>query len=314
MRLLEQGHPRRPMTRGRERPRRARASPLLAALLLLLGAPAARAQPALRYDRPPGFFGGGGDPTETWLSISADGLITIYPFRPFAGDFRSHFAETRFAERIEKDRETRVLTAPSVDDVTVPGADAAVWSLFRADHAGYVREHGRLAVLARGQVAVIDVHSSSPEAWARNWPGALALFQSLSVLAEAPRPVAPVPTPGPVGQVAGLYLGSAQVFQGNPMGPVGSGAWVSGTKWYLLSGDGRVQSGFRLPQAPNGDIRLFDYDAARRKDPGFGGTYSVEARQVTLRLGNETVVADLTPEGHLVIRGTVYRRSVLKDP
>lgn len=314
MRRLVRAYWGRSMARGSEGPRLARASPLFAALLLLLGAPAARAQPALRYDRPPGFFGGSGDPPETWQSISADGLIAIYPFRPFTGDFRSHFVRTRFAERIEQHRETRVLTAPSADDVTIPGADAAVWSLFRADHAGYVREHGRLAVLARGQVAVIDIHSSSPEAWARNWPGALALLQSVSVLAEALRPVAPVPTPGPVGQVAGLYLGSALVFQGNPMGPVGSGTWVPGTKWYLLSGDGRVQSGFRLPQTPNGDIRQFDYDAARRKDPAFGGTYSVEARQVTLRLGNETVVADLTPEGHLVIRDTVYRRSVLTDP
>ena len=313
MGLPGRARPSQPMNRGPEGPRLARASPLLAALLLLLGVPAARAQPALRYDRPPGFFGGDGDPPETWMSTNADGLITIYPFRPFAGDFRSHFVETRFAERIERDRETRVLTPPSTDDVKVSGADAAAWSLFRADHSGYVREHGRLAVLARGQVAVVDIHSSSPEAWARNWPGALALLQSLKVLAEAPRPVAPVPTPGPVGQVAGLYLGSTQVFQGNPMGPVGSGTWVSGTKWYLLSGDGRVQSGFRLPQVPNGEIRLFDYDEARRKDPGFGGTYSVEARQVTLSLGNETVVADLTPEGHLVIRGTVYRRSVLKD-
>ncbi len=314
MRPLERARPSLSMVHGPERPRLARASPLLVALLVLLAAPAARAQPALRYDRPPGFFGGGGDPPETWISINGDGLITIYPFRPFTGDFRSHFVETRFTERIEKDRETRVLTSPSADDVKVPGADVAVWSLFRADHSGYVREHGRLAVLARGQVAVVDVHSSSPEAWTRSWPGALALLQSLSVLAEAPRPMVPGPMPGPVGQVAGLYVGSTLVFQGNPMGPVGSGTWVPETKWYLLSGDGRVQSGFRIRQAPNGDIRLFDYDAARRKDPAFGGTYSVEARQVTLRLGNETVVADLTPEGHLVIRDTIYRRSVLKDP
>ena len=302
------------MSRGPERRRLAPASCLLGALLLLLAAPAARAQPALRYDRPPGFFGGSGDPPDTWQSVSADGLITIYPFRPFVGDLRSHVVQTRFAERIENHRETRVLTPPSADDVTVPGADAAVWSLFRADHSGYVREHGRLAVLAGGQVAIVDVHSSSPEAWARNWPGALALLQSLSVVGESPRSVAPIVTPGPVGQVAGLYLGSAMVFQGNPMGPTASGTWVSGTKWYLLSGDGRVQSGFRLPQAPNGDIRQFDYDAARRKDPGFGGSYSVEGRQVTLRLGNETVVADLTPDGDLVIRGTVYRRSALTNP
>jgi hypothetical protein len=247
------------------------------------------------------------------MSINADGLIAIYPFRPFTGEFQRHFAQTLFAEQIEQNRETRIVRPPSGDAVTVPGAESAILVRFVADHSGYVREHARLAVLSRGHVAVIDISSSSPEAWTRNWPGALGLLRSLRVLAETPRPVAPIPVGGPVGEVAGLYLGSAMIFQGNPMGSVGSGRWVAGTKWYLLSGDGRVQSGFKLPQAPNGDIRLFDYDAARRKDPGFGGTYSVEGRQVTLRLGNETVVADLTPEGHLVIRGTAYTKSKLND-
>ena len=287
---------------------------LLLYLVLALGARAAFAQaPALRYDPPAGFFGGGGGPPDTWTSNNADGLITIYPFRPFAGDFQRHFAQTLFGERIEQNREARIVRAPFGDAVTIPGADAAMLLRFVADHSGYVREHGRIAVLARGQVAVIDISASSPEAWTRNWPGALGLLESLRVLEEAPRPVAAAPITGPQGEVAGLYLGSVLVFQGNPTGSVGSGRWMPGTKWYLLSGDGRVQSGFKLPQAPNGDIRLFDYDAARRKDPGFGGTYSVEGRQVTLRLGNETVVADLTPEGHLVIRGTTYTKSKLND-
>jgi hypothetical protein len=289
--------------------------PLLLFLMLALCAQAALAQaPALRYDPPAGFFGGGGDPPETWTSNNVDGAITIYPFQPFGGDFQGHFAQTLFGERIAQNRETRIVRPPYGGAVVVPGADSAMLLRFVADHSGYVREHGRLAVLARGQVAVIDISSSSPEAWTRNWPGALGLLNSLSVLKETPRPVAAVPVAGPVGEVAGLYLGSTLVFQANPMGSVGSGRWVPGTKWYLLSGDGRVQSGFKLPQAPNGDIRLFDYDAAKRKDPGFGGAYSVEGGQVTLRLGNETVVADLTPEGNLVIRGTTYAKSKLKDP
>lgn len=282
--------------------------------LVVLGAHTAFAQaPVYQYDPPAGFFGGGGVPPETWTSINADGLIAFYPFRPFTGEFRRHFVETLFAERIEQDRETRILRPPFGDAVTVPGAEAAMLLRFVADHSGYVREHARLAVLSRGHVAVIDISSSSPEAWTRNWPGALGLLQSLRVLEETPRPLAAIPVRGPVGEVAGLYLGSAMIFQGNPGGPVGSGRWIAGTKWYLLSGDGRVQSGLKLPQAPNGDIRLFDYEAARRKDPGFGGTYSVEGGKVTLRLGNETVVADFTAEGHLVIRGTTYTKSKLKD-
>jgi hypothetical protein len=109
------------------------------------------------------------------MSINTDGLIAIYPFRPFTGEFQRHFAQTLFAERIEQNRETRIVRPPFGDAVTVPGAEAAMLLRFVADHSGYVLEHARLAVLSRGHVAVIDISSSSPEAWTPDLAGGVGL-------------------------------------------------------------------------------------------------------------------------------------------
>ena len=73
-----------------------------------------------------------------------------------------------------------------------------------------------------------------------------------------------------------------------------------------------MQSGYKLPNAPNGDISRFDYDAARKADPGFGGTYFVDGNEITLRLGNETVVAQRAAKGDITIRGTTYQHQTLK--
>ncbi len=113
-------------------------------------------------------------------------------------------------------------------------------------------------------------------------------------------------------KVAGLYVGSTMVFQPNPFGGVGSGTWVAGTKWYLLAPDGKAHMGFKLPQAPGGDIRRFDFEAARRAAPQYAGTYGVAGKRVTIKLGLETVVAELGPAGELMIKGTPYRPSQLK--
>lgn len=113
-------------------------------------------------------------------------------------------------------------------------------------------------------------------------------------------------------KVAGLYIGSTMVFQPNPFGGVGSGTWVQGTKWYLLAADGRAHMGFKLPQAPGGDIRRFDFDAAKREAPQHAGTYDVQGNRVTIKLGLETVVGEINSAGELLIRGTPYRPSKVK--
>jgi len=285
---------------------------------LLLGARSVCAQtPELRYDTPAGFMGGSGKPPETWVSNNVDGMIDIYAFQAFNGDFRGQFSKTLFRERIQQqNRETRLLTQPAVEAVSVPGADTALIVRFVSDHSGYQRQHARLAVLAGGAVAIIDVSASSPQAFQRNWSGAQGLLRSLRIVKDGPQRAAAASTsvPGSAAhaRVAGLYVGSTMVFQANPFGGVGSGSWVSGTKWYLLAPDGKAHMGFKLPEAPGGDIRRFDFDAAKRAAPQHAGTYSVQGSKVTIRLGIETVVAELGPAGDLMIRGTPYRSSKLK--
>jgi hypothetical protein len=282
---------------------------------LALSAQAARAQtPTLRYDKPAGFSGGGGDLADTYVSLNVDGLISVYPFQPITGEFRRGFLSTLYAERIEAAyRETRVLQQVRSDTVSIPGAEQALAVRFVADHSGYRREHARLAILSGGAVAIVDISSASPEAWQRNWPSALGVIQSLQV---ARAQAIPKTEPAVYSRLAGLYLGAALVFQANPSGGVGSGTWLPGTKWILLSPEGRVHRGIKLPTAPGGDIRRFDYDGAKRRDPGNAGTYSVAGTTVTLRMtgsGTEVVTADLTTTGDLEINGTTYRRSAIKE-
>jgi len=96
------------------------------------------------------------------------------------------------------------------------------------------------------------------------------------------------------------------VYQYDPPAGFFGGGGVPPETWTSINADGLIAF---YPFRPF----TGEYEAARRKDPGFGGTYSVEGEKVTLRLGNETVVADFTAEGHLVIRGTTYTKSKLKD-
>lgn len=110
--------------------------------------------------------------------------------------------------------------------------------------------------------------------------------------------------PGADSKVAGLYLGASMVYT-----PTG---FMAGSKWYLLSPDGRAHMGLKLPKAPGGDLSRFDYDAAKREAPQYAGTYTVAGKRVTIRLGLETVTGELNAAGDLTIRGTVFKHTPLK--
>lgn len=89
---------------------------------------------------------------------------------------------------------------------------------------------------------------------------------------------------------------------------------IAALYWYLLAADGRVQRGYRAPQAPNGDVNQFDFDSARREAPADGGSYTVEGTRLTFVMGMETIAAELTPDGHLVINGSLYRNARVSQP
>ncbi len=113
--------------------------------------------------------------------------------------------------------------------------------------------------------------------------------------------------------VAGLYLATTRQLRFNPFGPPGSASWEVATEFYLLSRDGRVFRGRDLPNAPEGDISRFDYDAARLEAPGNYGTYTAGATEVVMRFGEppgETIAAGRLEPDVLDIRGTRFKRSI----
>ena len=79
------------------------------------GAQTGGTTPALHYDRPSGFSRGSGD-GQTWIADSLDGVIHVYPFRPFHGDLAGEFRRTLFRDWISAPyREDKRLDQPTSD-------------------------------------------------------------------------------------------------------------------------------------------------------------------------------------------------------
>jgi hypothetical protein len=156
--------------------------------------------PTLRYDAPEGFTVGNGEEAETWISDHLDGVIHVYQFRPFHGDFQDEFRRALFRDRIYPPyREDRLLAQPQFKALPVRGAEAALAASFKNFNGGASREHLRVAVLSSGFVALVDISANSPQAFQRNQPSVVRLLNSLQVVdgnASAPRRVAP-PTARP---------------------------------------------------------------------------------------------------------------------
>jgi hypothetical protein len=111
----------------------------------------------------------------------------------------------------------------------------------------------------------------------------------------------------PAQGASGLYLATVRrmVFRAT-----GGSEWTTSTEFYLLSPEGKVYRGHGLPEMPGGNLARFDYEKARRVDPGNSGAYSAAGRQVTLMVGNERITATVSGPDELDIRGTKFRRSV----
>lgn len=272
------------------------------ALVLCAAAPAL-AQPALSYDAPPGWKRGPYSHPVVYTAPGDDAELHVYPFQRYDGDVRARMRQTRLFELIGiEHREEAPLEPPQAGEITVSGAGASPYVVFAERRAGVVRFHFRVAIPAPGAVALVDYHARTPDAWKRETATVDRFFASMRVGSAVPQAAKPAPAQG----ASGLYLATVRrmVFRAT-----GGSEWTTSTEFYLLSPDGKAHRGHGLPEVPGGDLRRYDYEKARRADPGNSGTYSASGRRVRLAFGEERIEATLAGD-ELEIRGTKFRRSV----
>jgi hypothetical protein len=214
--------------------------------------------------------------------------------------------ETRLFELIGiEHREDRPLEPPKSGEIKVQGAGAVPFVTFAEQRQGVVRYRLRVAIPAPGAVALVDFHALNVDAWKRELATVDKVLASMRVGDAAP-PTASAPARAAQG-ASGHYHATLRrmVFR-----PSGGTDWTTSTEFYLLSPEGKVYRGHGLPEVPGGNLSRFDYDKARRDDPGNSGTYSFTGNRVAITLGDERITATFTGPQELEIRGTKFRRSV----
>jgi hypothetical protein len=272
----------------------------IAAVLFAVAVPAV-AQPALTYDAPAGWKRGPYNSPAVFTAPKGDAELHVYGFQRYDGDVRARLRQTRLFELIGiEHREDRPLELPKEGELTVQGAGKVPYVTFAEQRSGVVRYHLRVAIPAPGAVALVDFHALSIDAWKRELPAMDRVFASMRVGESTP--VASRPAQG----ASGLYLATVRrmVFRAT-----GGTDWTTSTEFYLLSPDGKVYRGHGLPEVPGGDLARFDYEKARRADPGNSGTYSASGSRVSITVGEERIGATLIGD-ELDIRSTKFRRSV----
>ena len=138
--------------------------------------------PALRYEKPSG-FGRGGSDGQTWIADSLDGVIHVYPFRPFHGDLAREFRRTLFRDWILAPyQEDKGLAERTLTPLNVRGAEEAIAASFNNSNGGAPRQQLRVAVRASGRVALVDISTNSPDAFERHRATFSRLLDSLQVV------------------------------------------------------------------------------------------------------------------------------------
>jgi hypothetical protein len=286
------------------------------ALLLALAAPAAATQPALSYDPPAGWTRGPYNSPAVYTAPGGQAELHVYGFQRYDGDVRVRLRQTRLFELIGiEHREQGPLEPPKEGELMVQGAGSVPYVTFPEQRNGVVRYHLRVAIPAPGAVALVDFHALTLDAWKRELVAVDKVFASMRVGDAPPAAAAAAPKPaqaqgqwqGQGSGFSGLYLATVRrmVFR-----PSGGTDWTTSTEFYLLSPEGKVYRGHGLPEVPGGNLARFDYEKARRADPGNSGTYSASGGRITLTFGEERISATRSGQDELEIRGTKFKRSV----
>jgi hypothetical protein len=283
---------------------------------LLLGAGAALAQPlpVLNFEPPKSFTGSLGKDPSAHVSMNADAMINIYPFRRLTGPFEEQFRRTRLRELLTQDSQEVQLAGPvDIQSIKVPGAEAALFARFAETRSGAARYRLRVAIFSAGAVALVDYNAAGPDGYQRNWPAMAGVIDSLKVgPAETKAETKPKPGAAATGGADGLFLASTRRFMPTVGGSPGSGTWQIATRFYLLSPDGRFHRGYGLPEAPGGNIGAFDYAKAEREDAPNTGTYTVKGGRVLLRTRSGDTVEGRVAGGELAIDNMTFKKAALK--
>jgi hypothetical protein len=308
-------------------------------VFLLLGGLAelalAQALPALNFDAPAGFSAAGGEEAATFTAPEGDLVIQIYPFRRLGpGNFQARFRETLLREFVAANQREKPPGAPLIQPLGVEGAEAALIGKFTEDK----RERTRVAMLAAGGVAIIDLTADSAAAAEKHAATLKTLLDSVSVgqpkaraapppliatpevaatlpsAASASAPQAatpPPPPPPPFGP--GMYVGHVRRLIPSFVGGVQSGGmWVNGPQYFLFSSEGLAYRNYDPPRVPGGDPSRFDWKRAQQSDAANTGTYQLIGSELTMRLGNETITARIAGPGRFDIFGSQFKRAPAK--
>ena len=289
----------------------------LLGLCLATGAALAQPLPVLRFDPPQGFTGSLGKDPSAHVSMNADAILNVYPFRRLSGPFEEQFRRTRLRELLTPDsQEAQLAGQPEFQKLTVAGAEAAMSTRFVENRFGVARYRLRVAIYSAGSVALVDYNANGPDAYQRNWPAVAHVLDSLKIGAAetvAASAAKAGTKPAATGGVDGLYLANTRRFVMRIGGPPGSGDWMVATRFYLLSPDGRFHRGYDLPAAPGGNIRAFDYAKAEREDAGNTGTYTVKGNRVFLRTRTGDQVEGGIAGNELAIDNMTFKKAALKQ-
>jgi len=284
------------------------------ALLLVAFAVSAPAQqpgvPQLRYQPPPNYTKNATTPPDDYTSNEYSASIQIYPFRPFAGNIEQILKATMLADWVLPRYRERVITrTPEFKQTPIRGSDLAVSARFSETVAGMPNERLRLAIVSNNMVAIVDITANSVATWNRAVPALNSFNNSLRVdivpAARSPQ-TPPANSPG-TAAIAGIYRGTKP----KPKNPARPGDSVMTPHFYLFSADGRVYRTYDNINLPGGAPDRFDFETARKTDPGNYGRYTIVGNQMRIVMsGNppEVFVGAVPKDGRVSIQNVVYVR------
>jgi len=274
----------------------------------------AQAMPTLAYDPPANFYREASAPSESYVSQAVNASVQVYQFRPFSGDLQQQFSQTLLRDWIDSGhQETNVAAPPTFQQQKAPGAGAVIVGTFMENVAGMPRPHMRVAVLAHGAVALVDLSANSDYSWQRAWPAMRAVLLSMKVEeAPADQPTTAGDQPvSPGSGIAGVFAGITTRVMSDLMRGPGYFNRVAALHYYIFSPNGSWYRTFEQPSLPGGDVSRFDFRGAARTDPDNAGTYTVDGTRITIRTGGpppETFTATILNPNSISIKLVTYNR------